>query len=148
MYTCLSSHSNIWEDKREESKKHSLFVNFHKFDVVSHSPADSVPVHSNHLLWVEWYFSTQKYCLMVLLLCRNCFFSTSKNAALIESTQNCSTQLYPRISITVHFANQKPCCYIIKRRCLSVYTLRGATTPLEWDLIRNWIVIRCKYLIA
>ena len=74
MYTCLSSHSIIWVDKLEESKKHSLFVNFHEFDVVSHSPADSVPVRSNHLLWHEWYSSTQKYCLMVLLLCRNGFF--------------------------------------------------------------------------
>ena len=67
MYSCLSSHSNIWVDKREESMKHSLFVNFHKFVVGSQGPADSLPVLSNHLLWVEWYSSTQKYCLVVLL---------------------------------------------------------------------------------
>ena len=135
MYTCLSSNSNIGVDKLEESMKHSLFVNFHKYDVVSHSPAESVPVRSNLLLWVEWFSSTQKYCLMVLLLCRICFFSTSKNAASIESTQCCSTQLYPRTSITVHCGNQKPCCYIIKRHCMSVYTLCGARTTLESDII-------------
>ena len=33
--------------------KHSSFINFHKFVVLSYSHADSVAVRSNHFLFVE-----------------------------------------------------------------------------------------------
>ena len=39
--------------------KHSLLVNFHKFDVVSYSHADSAAVRSNHFLLVERLFDVK-----------------------------------------------------------------------------------------
>ena len=59
LYACLYSNSMICVHEPKKARKHSFFVNFHKFGVVFYSHADSAAVRSNRFLLIEWLFDVK-----------------------------------------------------------------------------------------